>query len=219
MTLINSHFKHIFFDMDGTLADTGDGIIESVGYTLKHLGINVNETKMRAFIGPPLKTAFINEYAMSDDEAENAVSIFRKYYAENAVLKVSLFSGVKDTLETLAERGYSLYVATSKPTPFAVKISEYLNISRYFTDIVGSSTDNTRSKKYEVIQYLLDSRKIRNISEVVMVGDRCEDVIGARTVGINTIGVLYGYGTKEELLSEKPLTVINTISELTEILK
>lgn len=192
--------KYILFDLDGTLVDTSEGILESIRLAVEELGIDyINAEDMKRFIGPPLKTAFIEFCGMSSEQAAEASKVFRKYYNEKGKFVCTLYPQMRETLSKLKKSGYILAVATSKPTVFAVDILRFLNIEHYFDEIVGSNLDNTRSKKHEVIQYILDKYDIQNMDQVVMVGDKAQDLIGAETCGIHGIGVTYGFGSYEEL--------------------
>lgn len=209
-------YHNILFDMDGTLIDSQNGIIESIIYTLNILGINEeNMDKLRSFVGPPLKAAFVDTYNMSESDADSAVKIFRKYYQENGIYNVELYAGIEEMLDTLKESGYHLFIATSKPTVFTKKIVSYLHIDQYFKGIAGSNLDNTRSRKNEVIQYLLDTYGMENKDEILMIGDKSQDIIGAHYCGISAVAVSYGYGTERELLQSEPLYIANSPEELT----
>lgn len=210
-----SNYKHILFDMDGTLVDSEGGIIESLLYTLEVLNYGtLEESEVRKFLGPPLNKSFQDNCNMTEGEAEEAVKIFRSYYQEKGVYNAKLYDGVKEALEDLSKKEILLYIATSKPTVYAQKIAKNLGITEYFRDIVGSNLDNTRSDKAEVIQYILDTYELKEKEKVLMVGDKSHDLIGARKCGIASMGVTYGYGTTKELEQEKPLHIIQNIHEL-----
>ncbi|HJC90846.1 MAG TPA: HAD-IA family hydrolase [Candidatus Mediterraneibacter excrementigallinarum] len=209
-------YQNILFDMDGTLIDSQNGIMESIIHTLKILEINeADMDKLRSFIGPPLKKAFVDAYNMSENDADNAVEIFREYYKEKGIYNVELYTGIESMLNTLKESGYHLFIATSKPTDFTEKIVSYLNIDQYFRGIAGSNLDNTRSKKSEVIQYLLDTYQMDNKDEILMIGDKSQDIRGACQCGISAVAVSYGYGTENELLQSKPLYIADSPEDLT----
>lgn len=205
------NYRHILFDMDGTLIDSGRGIVESVRYTLKLLGLSEpNEEVLFSFVGPPLKSSFIKLCNMNSQEAEIAVKIFRTYYSNKGMFNVSLYPGIKKMLHELRERGYTLFIATSKPTEYAQRIAEFLKIAVYFDDIVGSNLDNSRVQKSEVIQYLLKKNNCSEPIETLMVGDKEQDMIGAHSCGIDAVGVTFGYGSRAELEAQHPVAIINS---------
>ena len=194
--------KYIFFDLDGTLTDPGKGITNSVAYALKKFGIDEpDHTKLYPFIGPPLKNSFMEYYGFDEEKAERGILYYREYYRDKGIYENELCEGVDSLLKELYERGYKLVLATSKPDVFAKTILEYFDIEKYFSFIGGADMSETRVTKSDVIRYILDSLDIKDTSDILMVGDRKYDVCGAREFGIETIGVLYGYGSAEELKS------------------
>lgn len=212
-------YKHILFDMDGTLVDSEGGIIESLHHTLRMLNHEeLEEAQVRKFLGPPLAMSFKNNCNMDDAAAKDAVKIFRNYYSEYGVNNVILYPQIKSMLSQLAQMKVSLYIATSKPTQYAIKIAHTLGIAEYFIDIVGSNLDNTRGEKAEVIQYIIDTYHLENTSSLLMVGDKSHDLIGAKKCGIDAVGVTYGYGAVDELEQENPEFIIHSIGELTDII-
>lgn len=194
-------YDTILFDLDGTLADTGMGITNSVAYALGRLGISVgSREELYKFIGPPLMNSFQDFYGLSEEQAEQGVKYYRERYREQGVYECYVYAGMEELLNRLQEAGRTLAVATSKPEPFAVTVLEHVRLASYFTVIAGSATDNkTRITKAEVIEYALASCGITDRSGVVIVGDRKHDVIGAKAAGIDSIGVLFGYGDRKEL--------------------
>ncbi len=186
--------KNFLFDLDGTLVDTGEGIIESVKYALNCEKIdNYADDLLMKFVGPPLKNSFISLLKVSEEEANKLVIIFREYYSDKGKYKCKLYEGIIKLLEVLKINNYRIFVATSKPTIFAVDILNKLNISKYFEEIVGSNIDNTRSKKVEIINYIVEKYKLDK-EETVLIGDTVFDEDGAYFSKINFIGVNYGYG-------------------------
>ncbi|MDP4092325.1 MAG: HAD family hydrolase [Bacillota bacterium] len=193
-------YKYILFDLDGTLTDPVIGITNSVMHALKKYGIEVNDrSKLHKFIGPPLYDSFEKFYAFSVQEARNAVEYYREYYRDTGIFENLVYDGFEKLLKALTESGMTLIVATSKPEVFAKQILEHFDISKYFTFVAGSKLDGSRVKKEEVIGYALESCKISDLSEAIMIGDREYDIIGAKSNGISSMGVLFGYGTRDEL--------------------
>ena len=171
-------------------------------YALKKYNISVNDREeLYKFIGPPLWDSFEIYYNFSKEQAKEAVEYYREYYKDKGIFENKVYSGIADLLEKLKKNNKTLIVATSKPTVFAKQILEHFDIARYFTYIAGSNLDGTRVKKDEVIAYALEECQITDLSKVVMIGDREHDIIGAKKVGVNSIGILFGYGDKIELES------------------
>jgi phosphoglycolate phosphatase len=193
-------YDYILFDLDGTITDPGIGITNSVIYALKKYGINVaDRTQLYKFIGPPLLDSFEKFYGFSKEESKKAVDYYREYYAEKGIFEADVYEGLEELLQKLLAIGKTLIVATSKPELFAVQVLKHYGLDHYFTYIAGSNFDETRTNKAEVITYALETCNITDKEKIVMVGDREHDMIGATTVGIDAIGVLFGYGSREEL--------------------
>lgn len=193
-------YNTIIFDLDGTLSDSGAGIMNTAERTLKKFGIEVTDRlELRKFIGPPLHDSFENFYGLSKEDAQAAVTYYREYYSEKGLYENVLYEGMADLLQSLYDDGCTLIVATSKLEKFAVRILEYFDIKKYFAHVAGSNADASRSSKDDVLAYALKSGNITNPSDAVMVGDRKYDIIGAKKMGLDSIGVLYGYGSREEL--------------------
>lgn len=195
-------YKYVLFDLDGTLTDSKEGITKSVQYALKKYGITVeNLDSLEVFIGPPLKDSFMEYYNFDAEKAVKAIGYYREYFEEKGLYENKVYDNVEDLLVSLKKLGLKLIIATSKPTVFSETILKNFNLDKYFDAIVGSNLDGTRSKKGQVIEYALENCNITNLEEVVMVGDRKHDVIGAKGNNIDCIGVRYGYGSPEELKS------------------
>ena len=190
--------KNILFDLDGTLTDPFVGICSSVRYSLNKVGIEVESLEvLKPFIGPPLLNSFMEFYGMNEEEANRAIGRFREYFSKIGIFENELYEGIDVCLKELKEHGYRLYICTSKPEVFAKEIVRHFHIDQYFDGVYGSTLENTRTLKAEVIQYCLDEAGIHK-DDCIMVGDRKHDVIGAHTVGMKCIGVLYGHGSLEE---------------------
>lgn len=207
--------NYLLFDLDGTLTDPFIGITRSVQHALAYYGIVENNLQRLApFIGPPLIDSFQEMYQFSEEQAKEAVNHYREYFSEKGWCENEVYPGIPELLKRLQEEGRRLYVATSKPTPFAVNILEHFNLSRYFESIEGATLDHTRSQKTEVMQYLLAQAGITEKGKAVMIGDRKFDVIGAHEVGMECIGVLYGYGSREELVAAKADYIVSSVADL-----
>lgn len=210
--------KHILFDLDGTLTDPMMGITKSVRYALNYYGIEVNDLNdLLPFIGPPLRDSFKEYYGFDEAKANEAVEKYREYYKNDGIFDNKVYQGMVECLQTLKDNGKKLYVATSKPEFFAKQIIEHFSLSKYF-EYVGGSEFNSREKKAEVIEYVLKTNQIDN-DDVIMVGDRKHDIIGAHENKIPCVGVLYGYGTEDELKQYQADYLVASVEELTELLK
>ncbi|MDP4197757.1 MAG: HAD family hydrolase [Bacteroidota bacterium] len=211
-------YKIILFDLDGTLSDPKIGITKSVQYALEKLGIIENNLdKLESFIGPPLLDSFGEYYGFNEEKAQIAIDFYRERFKQKGMFENVLYPNISPFLKSLKEQQYTLIVATSKPTVFSEKILHYFNIDQYFDGIVGSNLDGTRTSKTEIIQYIVDKYKGYKLDNFIMVGDRKHDIIGANNVGIDSIGVTYGYGSFEELSQSNPTFIVDSIEEIKDI--
>lgn len=213
-------YKYVFFDLDGTLTDSGPGIMDSAIYALSKFGIKVKDRKdLFPFIGPPLSVSFKEMFGLNDEQVPLAIKYYREHYNVSSIYDGnSVYDGIEDVLIKLNAVGVKLVVATSKPAHLAIKVLDYFNLSKYFTFISGAVAEE-RIHKHEVIAYALKELKIDNLDDVIMVGDRKYDVIGARQNGLKCIGVLYGgYSTLEEFLEVNTAYVVNKPNEMIDII-
>jgi phosphoglycolate phosphatase len=209
----------LLFDLDGTLTDPKLGIINSIQHSLKYFGIfETDEDRLTEFIGPPLIESFMKYYCFNEDKARLAVVKYREYFADKGIFENQVYLSVPELLEELFDSGKNLVLATSKPIIFARKVLDYFQLSRYFRFAAGSNLDGTRTKKSEVISYALKESELKAGSNVVMIGDRKYDIIGAKETGIDSIGVLYGYGSRQEMKNEGPTHIADTVGSLRTIL-
>lgn len=212
-------YRTLLFDLDGTLTDPGLGITNSVMYSLRKFNIVENDrTSLYRFIGPPLRDSFENYYGFSHEQSELAVGYYREYFREKGIFENVVYDGIPELLERLKANGRNLIVATSKPEEFAVIILKHFKLYDYFDFVAGAEMSAARNKKSEVIQYALQSCGISDLSSAVMIGDREHDIIGAKESGLDSIGVLYGYGSYEELdaagasyIAEEPVDIMKYI--------
>lgn len=190
----------VLFDLDGTLTDPGEGITNSVAYALEKYGIEVSDKReLYKFIGPPLKDSFMKYYGFSEEKAEEAIVYYREYFRDKGIFENKVYEGVEDMLKKLHADGKKIVLATSKPEEFAVRILEHFDLKKYFDVAAGASMDSSRSKKGDVIAYAISLCAGFDKNTTVMIGDREHDIIGAKENGLKSIGVLYGYGSEEEL--------------------
>jgi phosphoglycolate phosphatase len=160
----------------------------------------------------------MNFYSFSEEDALKAIAFFREYFSVNGLYENTVYENFEDMLIALKEQNKSLIIATSKPTVFAEKILEHFNLKKYFDFIAGSNLDNTRTKKADVISYALEQQGLTETSEIIMIGDREHDVIGAKALGIESIGVLHGYGSYEELSNSGANYIVKDVNELKSLL-
>jgi phosphoglycolate phosphatase len=186
--------------LDGTLTDPAEGITNSVAYALEKFGVKeADKTKLHKFIGPPLWESFGMFYNFTKEQTEEAVEYYREYFRDRGIFENFVYNGIPELLKELKASGKKLLVATSKPEVFAVQILKHFNIYEYFDFAAGATMDDSRTKKADVIQYAINSLNITELDKAIMIGDREHDIIGAKKNGIDSIGVLYGYGDREEL--------------------
>lgn len=192
--------KHYLFDLDGTLTDPFEGITNSVVHALKRYSIGVSDkSELRVFIGPPLVESFMKYYGFTEDEAKNAVEVYREHFGIKGLFENELYEGIPQMLEALKARGKTIIMATSKPQVYARRIAEHFDIAKYFDYMAGSELNGVRVAKTEVIEYALNELGITDRENCIMIGDRLHDINGAKKSGLRSIGVLWGYGSKEEL--------------------
>lgn len=214
-------YKYILFDLDGTLTDPGLGITNAVMYALKKFNIEVPErSELYKFIGPPLLESFEKFYGMSSEESQMALQYYREYFKPYGLYENTVYDGIEELLAELKAQGKQLILATSKPEPFAIEILRHFKLDKYFDFIAGATMDEKRVRKADVIAYALESCEITDLSSAIMIGDREHDVLGAKEVGLASIGVLYGYGNLEELknagatyIVENPMNVLGVLSK------
>lgn len=210
--------KILLFDLDGTLTDSAPGIIHSVSYALRCFGIDSDAGELRKFIGPPLSWSFEEFYGFSHHDAILAVAKYREYFADKGIFENAVYPGIENMLRQFQSAGKRLFVATSKPEVFARRILDHFSLTSYFEGVTGSELDGTRTDKSEVIACALGQAQIGKKAEAVMIGDRKHDVFGAKENGISCIGVLYGYGSREELKEAGATLFAHTPEELTGLL-
>lgn len=192
-------FDYLFFDLDGTLTNPAQGITNSFIHAFKSLGIEVPSYEtLLAFIGPPLPVTFGKIMGLPESQIDEAIKKYREYFSTKGIFENELFADIPPALEKLKAMGKRLIVATSKPEEYSIKIIEHFGLDKYFDYICGSCMDETRGSKTEIISYALDRCNI-DAGRVLMIGDRFHDIEGAKNNGIKSCGVLYGFGSQEEL--------------------
>ncbi|WP_321339830.1 HAD hydrolase-like protein [Breoghania sp.] len=208
--------RAVLFDLDGTLTDPFQGITGSIQYALERVGVETipDAEELRWCIGPPLQENFQILLGDGDpDRVDAAVHFYRERYGAGGLFENSVIDGVPETLRDLAERGFCLYVATSKLREPAVRIVEHFGLTGFFEHVYGTNADGSLSNKVELIAHILECEQLPAL-DAVMVGDRKHDLAGARANRVAAIGVTYGYGSVEELRAEMPLAIAQTSAEV-----
>ncbi len=217
------HIKTCFlFDLDGTLTDPMLGITRCVQYALAAFGIQEPDlNRLTKFIGPPLIPAFKEFYGVNDETAHQMLLKYRERFSTVGIYENQLYSGIPQLLQALAaDSRYLIGLATSKPLPFAEKILEHFSIKQYFTVFAGATMDESRNTKKDVLQYALNQINQQFPgAKAVMIGDRKFDVEAGRSLGTETVGVLYGYGSREEMEAQAPTHLVQTVTELQSVLQ
>ena len=209
--------KTILFDLDGTITDSGEGIMNCAELALRHFGLPVPDREtLRVFVGPPLDETFV-KFGVPQDQADEAIRVYRSRYTTVGKFENYPYPGVETLLENLQSLGHKLYIATSKPEHMSVEILEHFGLAKYFTMICGATMDGSRSKKADIISYLL--AKAGDADNILMVGDTAYDVIGANAHGIPAIGVAWGYGKVADMEAAGAAGIASTMEELFQLLK
>ncbi|MGN1346189.1 MAG: HAD family hydrolase [Eubacteriales bacterium] len=212
---------YALFDLDGTLTDPSLGITNSILYALENMGRELPPREsLYRFIGPPLLPAFQEFLGMTPEEAGRALVLYREYFAKRGLFENEPYPGIADALASLHDRGVTLAVATSKPEPFAVQILDHFGLSAFFTCVCGATLDQNRTQKADIIAYALNCLGLTGDAKarvrIPMVGDRRHDIEGARANHLSSIGVLWGFGTEEELRSAGADALAHDMEELVE---
>ena len=201
-------YEYLFFDLDGTLTDSCEGIYKSFEYALGFYGIEVKDLNtLKPVLGPPLKDSFMNMYGFDEKTADEAVAKYRERFSVTGLYENRVYDGVYEMLSSLKEKGYFIALATSKPEKFARVILKHFELEKYFDFIAGATIGGNISTKEDVINHIINSLDITDNSKILMIGDRKYDLIGAKEFDIDAMGVLYGYGSVQEL-SEYPSVML-----------
>lgn len=210
-------FDTLLFDLDGTLTDSTEGILNCLIYAIERMGFEVPEDT-NIFLGPPIRQSFAEFLGMNGDQVDEAVRIFRERYSDTGLFENRVYDGIPGMLERLKSGGKRLMVATSKPQVYAVRIFERFGLAQYFEIVGGAELDGSRDYKDEVIEYVLAKAGITDRSTVLMIGDRRQDVLGAHKTDIECMGILWGYGSVEELTQAGADYIARTPQEAADML-
>ena len=212
------HYPYIIFDLDGTLTDSGPGVMNGIVYALERFGIAApDRAALHECIGPPLRDSFQRLGGFSREKAEEAIEVFREYYGPTGIFENSVYPGVAAMLGELKAAGRTLAVATSKLDVSAYRVLDHFGLSAYFDVVIGSRADGTLSEKVEVLKYAL-TRLGADAADALMVGDRKYDVEGAAENGVACMGVLYGYGDREELERAGAICLAETPADIARLI-
>lgn len=209
--------KTIMFDLDGTLTDSGEGIIKCASLALEHFGLPVPDwEEMRTFVGPPLGESFMR-YGVPQERVEEAIAVYRSRYIPIGKFENHPYPGIRELLEQLKQHGHTLFVATSKPEAMSIEILEHFDLAKYFRQICGATMDGTRSSKASVIEYLIAGNG--RDGQMIMVGDTKFDILGAKAHGIPAVGVAWGYGAVSQMQQAGAAAIAQSPEQLLEILE
>lgn len=211
--------RYLLFDMDGTLADSAPGLLRSQAYMIEAMGLAMpDEETMRSFIGPPIDETLRSYFSLPPDEVARGVRLIRQHYEEEGIYGLTVYEGIPELLRRLQEEGKTLLVASSKLEAAVERVLLNTGLDRYFTAVCGAYGDGRRSSKEDAIRRALSRCNTGDPAGAVMIGDRHYDVLGARAVGMECIGVLYGYGSREELADAGAASLAADVRELGELL-
>lgn len=210
-------YTTLLFDLDGTLTDSTEGIIKCLVNAITQMGFAVPEDSNK-FLGPPIRQSFAEFCGMNEEQVNQAVKIFRERYSTVGLFENRVYEGVSEMLDRLKKGGKRLMVATSKPQVYAIRIFDRFGLSQFFEFVGGAELDGSRDYKDEVIEYVLAQRGITDRSKVLMIGDRRQDVFGAHKTGIKCMGILWGFGSIEELKDAGADFIAETPDEATDML-
>jgi len=214
-----ANYKYLFFDLDGTLTDSAEGILNSIEYALGKFGVEVTDKReLNRFLGPPLVEAFMEFYGFSEEKAKQTVVYYRERFREIGIFENRVYDGIPQLLEELKRKGYILVMATSKPEEYAKRIADHFDLTHYFTYIAGATFDGKIGTKQEVIEYAINKLNIENKRDILMIGDRHHDAKGAAAVGIDCLGVLYGYGDRAELEEAGATYIVESVIDINKML-
>ena len=213
-------YNYIFFDFDGTLFDTSEGVFKSFDRVAEHYHIELADKSIyNTMIGPPLRESFTRVFHFKEEELAPAMAVYRDYYQKQGMFEVRAYDGITDCIKALRAAGKKVYVATSKPEVYARQILEKQGMLDLF-DFVGGSdlAEKDRVNKVDIINYVLESEGLSyRKAECVMVGDTHFDMDGAAKAGLDTIGVLYGFGSRESLEQSGAKVIVQTPADVARV--
>lgn len=214
-----SKYDYVLFDFDGTVTDTGEGILKSLQYSFKAMGHEVPDLNdLKKFIGPPIHYSYTTFYGISEDEVGDYIKKYRERYREKGIYECYVYDGIRDTIEALRSNGIKIGIASSKPVSLIYDVANYLGITELFDEITGVTVDDSNhSGKAFLVEGCMEKLGAEDKSRVLMVGDRKFDIDGAAGAGVDSCGVLFGYGSEEEFLEHNATYIIEKAEQLLDI--
>lgn len=210
-------YDYILFDLDGTVTDSKPGIITCIKYALDSKGICYTQEVLDKMIGPPFRVSMQEFFGLEMDVIEQLIALYRGMYEKGGWKDCKIYDGVTELLSRLKDGGKRLAIATSKPIKFTSIMTAGLDLNKYFDYVGGASCDASKESKADVIELVLEKLGVSDRSKVLMLGDRKYDIIGARAAGVDVAGVLWGYGSREELESYEPDYILSTPSDVAKL--
>ncbi len=209
-------YNYVIFDFDGTVVDTGEGILKSLQYSFKEMGREVPDlNELKKFIGPPIHYSYTTYYGVSEDEVGMYIKKYRERYRAKGIYECELYDGFPEILDTLHDNGIKIGIASSKPESLIYGVADFLGVTEKFDAIVGVQLDDSNhSSKTGLVLEAMKKLGAEDKEKVLMVGDRCYDIDGAAGAGVNSCGVLWGYGSKEEFREHNATHIVSDTDEL-----
>ena len=212
-------YDYVIFDFDGTVTDTGEGILKSLQYSFEQMGDPVPDlSDLKKFIGPPIHYSFVTFYGVKEEDVGKYIEKYRERYRKIGIYECCLYDGMLDTLKTLKENGVKIGIASSKPISLIYDVMNYLKITELFDAVVGTQFDDSNhSGKKDLVLQSMAELGADDKSRVLMVGDRYFDIDGAAGAGVDSCGVLFGYGNEQEFKEHGATYIVATAQEITDI--
>ena len=211
-------YKYIVFDLDGTLIDTAEGTVKMFQEGLRYAGIIEDDKAVKSLIGPPFARTLVTKYGLSEEKAKKAIDVSNEYMFDKGVYECKLFDGMRETLEKLKSKDIKMSVATSQPEESAFIEAKHVGIFDYFDHFIANNLYQTRGSKSDFVGICIENMNVTHKNEAVMIGDKKPDIVGGRENGIDTIGVLYGYGNLEEIQDSEPIHIAKNPLEIADII-
>lgn len=212
-------YDYVIFDFDGTVVDTGEGIFKSLQYAFEKQGREIPDlSDLKRFIGPPIHYSFVTYYDVSEDDVQKYISSYRERYRQVGIYECKIYDGVLDVLKVLRENGVKIGIASSKPISLIYDVMNHLKITDCFDAVVGTQFDDSNHpNKTDLVLQSMAELGAKDKSKVLMVGDRCYDLDGAAGAGVDSCGVIYGYGSREEFIEHNATYIADTASDILNI--
>ena len=213
------NYDYVIFDFDGTVADTGEGILKSLQYSFEQMGREVPDlSDLKKFIGPPIHYSFVTFYGVSENEVEQYIEKYRERYRKIGVYECFVYDSMVETLKTLRENGVKLGIASSKPIKLVYDVMEYLRLTEYFDAVVGTQFDDSNHPgKTDLVLQSMEKLGDKDKKRTLMVGDRFFDIDGAAGAGVDSVGVTYGYGSREEFMEHNATYIVDSPKDILNI--